>query len=81
MIRMVLISEAGWLKHVDRLMEVPMKVNIFHIKLVNRSTAGYSQAENHTYNGWFDNRAKSLVTIYSNLLTFSINNQPSFVSL
>lgn len=56
--------------HVDNLLQVTVKKDILHIQLMDRPMSRYRNTENSAYSGWFDNRAKYLVTINSGLLDF-----------
>lgn len=66
---------------VDNGNKVSMKESIFHVVLVNGPSFLKSQTKNNLDRTWFDDKAKSLTTVNSNFLSFSITYKKGFMPL
>ena len=74
------VPETYWLMHIESFMKFAMDKCIFN-KLMDRPRLRKSNAENNTDSSGLDNWIKSIATIHPNLLTCTIIDKASFMSL
>jgi hypothetical protein len=74
------IDETRRLLAVDSLVEVTVKEDVLHVKLVNRPGSGSGNAENSPDGRRFDHRTKRLIVVYAVLLGETANNPARLVT-
>jgi hypothetical protein len=75
------IDETCGLASVDSLSEGAMEEGILHIELLNRLVMGDSSGEHRAHDGWFHNRAESLIVIDSGALSETPKDPTSLVPI
>ena len=73
------VVHALWLRHIDILLEMPIKNDIIDIKLVKPLLAIEGNAKHSTNNDGIYHRTKSLLKVNARLLVKVVSNKMSFI--